>query len=88
MDRWSDIFYPGGVVPEDERAKLRTEHRMSRVPRHGGPDSLDMLDVLRYIAIPKEKLSPMLKEIEEQWQAEAHARVEEKVNTWKENLGA
>lgn len=53
-----------------------------------GPDGMDMLAMFPYLGIPKDKLPRMLQEIDAKKQDEEHARVEDKVNNWRDTLSS
>lgn len=94
---WKDIFYPNGVrtsahadykaITDErstatERTQNQAQERMARYETRSGPNILDILMTLPYIMVPQNELQAMLSAAREKAEAAEQRRVQEKVDTW------
>lgn len=85
---WKDSFYP-----EEDLLALRRQakdrHNRSVAKKHqqqGGPNGIDMLLMIPYLAVPQDKLPEILKEARQKRRAAEDRRIEEKVHKWRSQL--
>ncbi|KAF5371989.1 hypothetical protein D9615_008142 [Tricholomella constricta] len=86
---WKETFLSS--MTEEEKAiadgraaaaKMRAYERKAQE----GPDNFDILMAMPYISVPRDKLKILIREAKVKAEAEEHERMEEKVNTWMEQI--
>jgi hypothetical protein len=73
-------------VAAAKRSRNQAEEREARYEASGGPDTLDMLMALPYILVPRNELQAVMREAKEKAEANEQRRVQEKVNTWMNQM--
>ncbi|KAI1795013.1 hypothetical protein LXA43DRAFT_1091148 [Ganoderma leucocontextum] len=96
---WEDLYYPRGGFEATtaetglrrrraraQRAEAEAEAGGSPPPPTQKPDSLDLLLLVPYLAIPPNELGQYVADVERKAKAEERRSAEEKVNKWREGV--